>query len=57
MFLELLFTRLPYAVIKKFNEKIADMCKKNAIVFIENGNVNNMDFFRKEYTHYPPVRF
>ena len=35
--------RLPYAVIKKVNEKIVDMCKKNGIVFIDNGNISSMD--------------
>ena len=38
--------RLPYAVIKKVNEKIVDMCKKNGIVFIDNGNISNMDLYQ-----------
>ena len=35
--------RLPYTVFKKVNEKIVDMCKKNGIVFIDNGNISSMD--------------
>ena len=38
--------RLPYAVIKKVNEKIVDLCKKNGIVFIDNGNISNMDLYQ-----------
>ena len=38
--------RLPYTVIKKVNEKIVDMCKKNGIVFIDNGNISNMDLYQ-----------
>ena len=38
--------RIPYAVIKKVNEKITDMCKKNGIVFIDNGNISNMDIYQ-----------
>ena len=38
--------RLPYAVMKKVNEKIVDMCKKNGIVFIDNGNISNMDLYQ-----------
>ena len=38
--------RLPYAVIKKVNEKIVDMCKKNGIVFVDNGNISNMDLYQ-----------
>ena len=34
---------LPYTVIKKINEKIVDILKKNGIVFIDNGNISNMD--------------
>ena len=37
--------RLPYTVTKKVNEKIVDMCKKNGIVFIDNGNIYNMDLY------------
>ena len=35
--------RLPNTVIKKVNEKIVDMCKKNGIVFIDHGNISHMD--------------
>ena len=38
--------RIPYTVIKKVNEKIADMCNKNGIVFIENGNISNVDLYQ-----------
>ena len=38
--------RLPHAVIKKVNEKIVDMCKKNRTVFIDNGNICNMDLYQ-----------
>ena len=38
--------RLSYTVIKKVNEKIVDMCKKNGIVFIDNGNISNMDLYQ-----------
>ena len=38
--------RLSYAVIKKVNEKIVDMCKKNGIVFIDNGNISDMDLYQ-----------
>ena len=38
--------RLPYAVIKKVNEKIVDMYKKNGIAFIDNGNISNMDLYQ-----------
>ena len=38
--------RLPYSVIKNVNEKIVDMCKKNGIVLIDNGNVSNMDLYQ-----------
>ena len=37
---------LQYAVIKKVNEKIVDMCKKNGLVFIDNGNISNMDLYQ-----------
>ena len=37
--------RLPYIVIKKVNEKNVDTCNKNGIVFIENGNISNMDLY------------
>ena len=38
--------RIPYTVIKKVNEKIADMCKKNSIVFTDNGNISNVDLYQ-----------
>ena len=38
--------RLPYTVIKKVNEKIADMCNKNGLFFIDNGNTSNMDLYQ-----------
>ena len=38
--------RILYIVIKKFNEKIVDMCNKNGIVFIDNGNISNMDLYQ-----------
>ena len=38
--------RLPCAIVKKVNEKILDMCKKNGIVFIDNGNISNMDLYQ-----------
>ena len=38
--------RLSYTVTKKFNEKIVDMCKKNGIVLIDNGNISNMDLYQ-----------
>ena len=38
--------RLPDTVIKKFNEKIVDMCKKNGLVFIDNGNISNMYLYQ-----------
>ena len=38
--------RLQYTVIKKVDEKIVDMCKKNSIVFIDNGNISNMDLYQ-----------
>ena len=38
--------RLPYTVIKKVNEKIVDMFKKNGIVFIDNGSISNMDLYQ-----------
>ena len=38
--------RLPYAVIKKVNEKIVEMSKKNFIVFVDNGNISNMDLYQ-----------
>ena len=38
--------RLPYTAIKKVNEKIVDMCKKNSIIFIDNGNISGMDLYR-----------
>ena len=37
---------LPDTVIKKFNEKIIDMCKKNGLVFIDNGNISNMYLYQ-----------
>ena len=37
---------LQYTVIKKVNEKIVDMCKKNGLVFIDNGNISNMDLYQ-----------
>ena len=40
--------RLPYTVIKKVNEKIVDMCRKNGIVFIDNGNISNMDLYQND---------
>ena len=39
---------LPYTVIKKVNEKIVDMCKKNGIVFVDNGNISNMDLHQDD---------
>ena len=38
--------RLPKTVIKKVNEKIVDMCKKNGKVFLDNGNISNMDLYQ-----------
>ena len=38
--------RLPYTVIKKVNEKIVDMCKKNGIAFIDSGNIFNMNLYQ-----------
>ena len=38
--------KLPYTVIKKVNEKITDMCKKNGTVSIDNGNISNMDLYQ-----------
>ena len=38
--------RLSYTVIKKVNENIVDMCKKNRIVFIDNGNISNLDLYQ-----------
>ena len=38
--------RLPCDAIKNVNEKIVDMCKKNGIVLIDNGNVSNMDLYQ-----------
>ena len=40
--------RLPYAVIKKVNEKNIGMCKKNGIVFIDSGNISNMDLYQDD---------
>ena len=40
--------RLPYAVIKKVNEKIVDMYIKNGIAFIDNGNISNMDLYQDD---------
>ena len=37
--------RLPYNIIQNVNEKIVDMCKKNGIVLIDNGNISNMDLY------------
>ena len=37
---------LPQSVIKKVNEKIVDTCQKNRIVFIDNGNISNMDLYQ-----------
>ena len=39
--------RLPYTVINKGNEETVDMCKKNGIVFIDNGNISNMDLYQE----------
>ena len=38
--------RLPCDAIKNVNEKIVDMCKKNGIVLIDNGNISNMDLYQ-----------
>ena len=38
--------RLLYTVLTKVNEKIVDMCKKNGIAFIDNGNISNMDLYQ-----------
>ena len=38
--------RLPYTIIKKVDEKIVDVCKKNGIVFIDDGNISNMDLYQ-----------
>ena len=38
--------KLPYTVIKKVNEKIVHMCKKNDIVFIDKRNISNMDLYQ-----------
>ena len=38
--------RLPYTVIKKVYKKIVNMYKKKGIVFIDNGNVSNMDLYQ-----------
>ena len=44
--------RLPYAVIKNVNEKIVGMCKKNGMVFVDNGNISNIDFYTEmAYTY------
>ena len=40
--------RLPYAVIKKVNEKNIGMCKKKGIVFIDSGNISNMDLYQDD---------
>ena len=40
--------RLSDTVIKKFNEKIVDMCKKNGLVFIDNGNISHMDLHQDD---------
>ena len=37
---------LPYTVIKKVNEKIVDMCKKNGTAFTDNGNISNTDLYQ-----------
>ena len=45
--LESLFNkRLPYTVIKKVNENIVDKWNKNGIVFVDNGNISNMDLYQ-----------
>ena len=38
--------RLPYTVIKKVNEKILDICKKNGVAFIDNGDISSMDLYQ-----------
>ena len=38
--------RLLYTVIKKVNGKLADMCNKNVIVFIEDRDISNMDLYQ-----------
>ena len=38
--------RLSCTVIKKVNEKIVDMCKKNRVVVIDNGNICNLDLYQ-----------
>ena len=41
------FNKWPsYTVIKKVNEKIADMLIKNGIVFIDNVNISNINFYQ-----------
>ena len=47
--------RLPYAVIKKVNEKIVDMCKKNRIVFIDNGTFLTWIYIKMAYTYWNEV--
>ena len=47
--------RLPYAVIKKVNEKIVDMCKKNGIVFIDNGTFLTWIYTKMAYTYWNEV--
>ena len=38
--------RLPYTDIKMVNEKVVDMYKKNGIVFIDNGNISNLNLYQ-----------
>ena len=37
--------RILCTVNKKINEKIVHICNKNGIVFIDNGNISNMDLY------------
>ena len=38
--------RLLYTVIKKITEKV--VCNKKGIVFIDNGNISNMDLYQDD---------
>ena len=47
LFLELLLTKDSH-IIKKFHEKDVDMCKRNGIVLVDNGNISSMDLYQDD---------
>ena len=47
--------RLSYTVIKTVNKKIVDTCKKNGILFIDNGNILTWIYTKMDYTYWKEV--